>query len=184
MFAADNVDHNTMAIDGKGTFHGMGMIATITPRRQVRRTILRNRIEDLKICELSEVEIKKYRFVKQTRDSIKFHHLPFPKECDQKVDILWDMSMRFCCIKTPFNWPPRLVPVMRDTPPASEVLLKLVHCRCSGDCTTNRCTCRKHGLDYSRACGSCQSGPCYNVPSCYPRGRDICHATKIKRLSH
>ena len=73
----------------------LGMIATITPRRQVRRTILRNRIEDLKICELSEVDIKEYRFVKQTRDSIKFDHLPFSEECDQKVDILWETSLRF-----------------------------------------------------------------------------------------
>ena len=29
-FVADNVDHNVRTIDGHGTFHGMGMIATIT----------------------------------------------------------------------------------------------------------------------------------------------------------
>ena len=26
-FVADNVDHNTDTLDGKGTFHGMGIIA-------------------------------------------------------------------------------------------------------------------------------------------------------------
>ena len=31
LFAADNVDHNIVPLDGKGTFHGMGMIAGITP---------------------------------------------------------------------------------------------------------------------------------------------------------
>ena len=30
-FSADNVDHNIRTLDGKSTFHGMGVIATITP---------------------------------------------------------------------------------------------------------------------------------------------------------
>jgi len=30
-FAADNVDHNVATLDGKGTFHGMGIIAMSTP---------------------------------------------------------------------------------------------------------------------------------------------------------
>ncbi|KAH3852469.1 hypothetical protein DPMN_094979 [Dreissena polymorpha] len=30
LFAADNVDHNIVTLDGKGTFHGMGIIASIT----------------------------------------------------------------------------------------------------------------------------------------------------------
>ncbi|PIK46569.1 hypothetical protein BSL78_16578 [Apostichopus japonicus] len=30
-YVADNVDHNVRTIDGMGTFHGMGMIAAITP---------------------------------------------------------------------------------------------------------------------------------------------------------
>ena len=29
MFMADNVDHNLCTLDGKGTFHGMGMIAAL-----------------------------------------------------------------------------------------------------------------------------------------------------------
>jgi hypothetical protein len=35
LFAADNVDHKIITLDGKGTFHGMGMIAAITPGRQI-----------------------------------------------------------------------------------------------------------------------------------------------------
>lgn len=30
-YVADNADHNLCTLDGKGTFHGMGIIATITP---------------------------------------------------------------------------------------------------------------------------------------------------------
>ena len=32
LFVGDNVDHNIITIDGKGTFHGMGMIAALTPK--------------------------------------------------------------------------------------------------------------------------------------------------------
>ncbi len=38
-FAADNVDYNVRSIDGHGTFHGMGIIATPTPGPDVRITI-------------------------------------------------------------------------------------------------------------------------------------------------
>ena len=30
-YSADNVDHNLRTLDGTGTFHGMGIIAAITP---------------------------------------------------------------------------------------------------------------------------------------------------------
>ena len=32
-FSADNVDHNLRTLDGKDTFHGMGMIAAISKAR-------------------------------------------------------------------------------------------------------------------------------------------------------
>ena len=33
-FSADNVDHNIRTLDGLNTFHGMGIIAMITPKKQ------------------------------------------------------------------------------------------------------------------------------------------------------
>ena len=56
-----------------------------------------------------------------------------------------------------------LVPVMMDTSPAPETLLKIIHCNCSGGCSTFRCTCKKHGLICSRVCGPCQEGHCDNM---------------------
>jgi hypothetical protein len=50
LFAADNVDHNIITLDGKGTFHGMGMIAGITPGRQTSHTVLRQKIAQFKDC--------------------------------------------------------------------------------------------------------------------------------------
>ena len=35
LFAGDNVDHNILTIDGRGTFHGMGFVAALTPGRKI-----------------------------------------------------------------------------------------------------------------------------------------------------
>ena len=56
-----------------------------------------------------------------------------------------------------------LVPVMMNTSPAQETLLKIIHCNCSGGCSTPRCTCKRHGLICSRVCGPCQEGHCDNM---------------------
>ena len=47
LFAADNVDHNIVSLNGKGTFHGMGMIAGITPGQKISHTVFRKNISQL-----------------------------------------------------------------------------------------------------------------------------------------
>lgn len=64
LFAADNVDHNIITLDGKGTFHGMGMVAAVTPGRKVSRTVLRQKTADVQIVEQCRVDVKEYRFTK------------------------------------------------------------------------------------------------------------------------
>ena len=39
-YVADNVDYNSRTLDGTGTFHGMGIIATITPGTNVMSLII------------------------------------------------------------------------------------------------------------------------------------------------
>ena len=41
---SDNVDHNIQILDGHGTFHGMGMIAAITPATRISRPIRRPKV--------------------------------------------------------------------------------------------------------------------------------------------
>ena len=48
LFAADNVDHNIITIDGKGAFHGMSDITAVTPGKQTHRLIPRRQISELK----------------------------------------------------------------------------------------------------------------------------------------
>ena len=57
----------------------------------------------------------------------------------------------------------KLVPVMTNKSPAPEVLIQMIHCNCSAGCNTLKCTCRKHGLECTSACGHCQDGICDNM---------------------
>ena len=78
----------------KGTFHGMGMVACITPANKVVHKILRRKLSELNITKQTAVEIIEYRFANHAR-SISFKKLPqFSKSC-HKVDILWEISLRF-----------------------------------------------------------------------------------------
>ncbi|KAK7111484.1 hypothetical protein V1264_011106 [Littorina saxatilis] len=59
----------------------------------------------------------------------------------------------------------QLEPRTTDLPPAPEALLRVVRCNCKKDCQSKRCTCRKHGLVCSVACGGCKGLSCTNSPS-------------------
>ena len=56
----------------------------------------------------------------------------------------------------------RLLPVRTDLPAAHASLLEIVKCNCKCDCGSQRCSCRKHGLDCSAACGNCRGQSCTN----------------------
>ena len=56
----------------------------------------------------------------------------------------------------------RLVPQRTDLPAAHASLLEIVRCRCKSDCSSQKCTRRKHGLECSAACGSCIGQSCAN----------------------
>ncbi|CAC5398049.1 unnamed protein product [Mytilus coruscus] len=60
-FVADNVDHNTRIIDGLNTFHGMGIIAGITPGTKRTQPIPRIAFSSDEIKALAKIEIKYYK---------------------------------------------------------------------------------------------------------------------------
>ena len=56
-YAADNVDHNSCTLDGKNTFHGMGMLAAVTPATKFRCVIPRKTVTTEEIRNAGRVEI-------------------------------------------------------------------------------------------------------------------------------
>ena len=66
-FVGDNVDHSILTTDGKGSFHGMGIIAALTPRWKRDSIIPRRDITNLDLPMQSKIPLIKYRFVKHMR---------------------------------------------------------------------------------------------------------------------
>lgn len=97
LFAADNVDHDTITLDGKGTFHGMGIVAATTPKQQLRRTIPRKPVSSLNTTEETRIDIIEYRFAKHASRSIVFKDLPALSGCESSTDIMWELSLNFSC---------------------------------------------------------------------------------------
>lgn len=94
-FVADNVDHNLCTIDGKGTFHGMGMISIDSAsENQSERKIARVKatIEDVK--KVSSVKIIQYSEDTEDDLSIKYTKLTSSTIADtfSKLDLLWTLS--------------------------------------------------------------------------------------------
>ena len=52
---------------------------------------------------------------------------------------------------------------MTQLQPAPEALLRVVRCNCLSDCSSMRCTCKKHDLECSAACGHCRGTSCTNA---------------------
>lgn len=94
-YVADNVDHNLCTIDGKGTFHGMGMISidsTSDNRSEKRISRVKVTVEDVK--KVGSVEINQYSENLEDNLSIKYIKLSPSIIVDAfiKLDLLWTLS--------------------------------------------------------------------------------------------
>ena len=54
-------------------------------------------------------------------------------------------------------------PRSTDLPPAPGELLKNIRCNCATDCSSGWCSCQKHGMKCSMACGQCRGSACSNA---------------------
>lgn len=61
-YAADNVDHNTRtALDGSGTFHGMGIIATVTRDTKSTLKIPKRSVTNMELSAAGAIPIRYYK---------------------------------------------------------------------------------------------------------------------------
>ena len=92
-YVADNVDHNVCTIDGHGTFHGMGIIAAITPKVRLHKTIPKIKVTPEEIARIGAINIKYHKDPSFT-DSIKYN-IPMKYEdgfVNRNLDLLWKCS--------------------------------------------------------------------------------------------
>ena len=55
----------------------------------------KHQISDLKLVELTNIDIIDYRCAEQINGDFKCQPLPFSSACDRTFDIIWEMSFRF-----------------------------------------------------------------------------------------
>ncbi|KAG7178151.1 hypothetical protein Hamer_G003931 [Homarus americanus] len=95
LFAGDNVDHNILTIDGRRTFHGMGIIAALTLGRTKDHVIPRRNDTNLDFSVKSKIPIIEHRFAKHVRQTSMFEQFPALVSSDKTIDVLWELSLNF-----------------------------------------------------------------------------------------
>ena len=115
-----------------------------------------------KFCEKVATKVSHVlpQTIPPTSSAAKFHSLRVYFQIRQWKGMMDNMK--------PEDWGWRnsdgsLVPVMTDLLPAPEDLLRVISCNCHTDCSSFRCTCRKHDLECTAACGQCRGSGCSNV---------------------
>ena len=91
-FIADNVDHNTITLDGRGTYHGMGLMYTATPAVKISHTISRD-ITSLEDRPRS-LTIREFRRLRKFNETLIYEYLPeiIVDDARRHLDLLWKIS--------------------------------------------------------------------------------------------
>ena len=72
-YSADNVDHNIRTLDGSGAFHGMGIVASVTPKLKSASIIKRVSVTTDDISEVGRIRI---RYYSSPRGGMKIRTIP------------------------------------------------------------------------------------------------------------
>jgi len=98
-YIADNVDHNLRTIDGHNTFHGMGIMATVTPGTASTTSVPRVTVTNEDIALIGRVNIHHFVSAVEGLCPMQYDKLvEYDTEYHTRVDLLWDISLS---IKSP-----------------------------------------------------------------------------------
>ena len=94
-FSADNVDHNSRTLDGTGTFHGMGIITTVTPGTKSTKVIPRREVTSTEIAQTGRIPILPYNGHCEDTQNLVYKDLENLKVKDQtaNLDLLWKLTL-------------------------------------------------------------------------------------------
>ncbi|XP_068708169.1 uncharacterized protein [Montipora foliosa] len=96
-YIADNVDHNVRTLDGNDTFHGMGMVATVTPGTKPTSCVPRRKVSPQNILASGKVEIHPPSEPRLAQAEIKYNDIVVARALDPtaNLDVLWKTSLLF-----------------------------------------------------------------------------------------
>jgi hypothetical protein len=114
-----------------------------------------------KIMSVSRVVSVQVQSLPPTTNAARFHSLRVYLQCQYWLNkIIREMD------PTAWGWTIRkenLFPIEMSQKPAPDFLLEIINCNCKSDCDTNRCGCRKTGLNCSGGCRECRGIDCSNA---------------------
>lgn len=119
---------------------------------------LRYRCFSTKVANKNMVQAVQAQSLPPTSAAAKFHNL---RVYYQVQDWKGNTSL----LPEDWDWQlqgGQLLPALTDLQPAPPVLLDIIRCKCKTDCSSSRCSCRKHGLECSSACSECHGILCSN----------------------
>ena len=95
-YVADNVDHNIRTLDGHDTFHGMGIIASVTPGTKHSQLVPRRKVNSDDLCTTGRIQIQHQGSPSQAVE-IKYNSIVIKEVQDPtaNLDILWKTSLLF-----------------------------------------------------------------------------------------
>ena len=93
-YIADNVDHNVATIDGTGTFHGMGIIAAITPGIHADMPVPKVHVTAEDIAKIGRINIQYFQ-IPHAVELIIYRPLVRIAEDDPTslLDVMWKTSL-------------------------------------------------------------------------------------------
>ena len=96
-YAADNVDHNIKTLDGNNTFHGMGMIACVTPGTKASNSISRVKVLSYEVASTGRVPVLYYKECSTGMTEVRYQKLNsfIAKDPTAELDLLWKASIMF-----------------------------------------------------------------------------------------
>ncbi|CAG2198760.1 SMAD4 [Mytilus edulis] len=89
-YIADNVDHNLRTLDGHGTFHGMGMIAAVTPGFRLDKAVPRLSPTLKEVSDLAKINIEYYKM--QSKQSLQAEFATMNYEPNM-IDTTWKLDL-------------------------------------------------------------------------------------------
>lgn len=89
-YIADNVDHNLRTLDGHGTFHGMGMIAAVTPGFRLDKAVPRLSPTLKEVSDLAKINIEYYKI--QSKQSLQAEFATMNYEPNM-IDTTWKLDL-------------------------------------------------------------------------------------------
>ena len=92
-YSADNVDHNLRTLDGTGTFHGMGIIAAITPGTKATIPIPIRKVSAQDIAKVGRIEIRPFiGLLENTPQHYQELQSITARDSTANLDLLWKLT--------------------------------------------------------------------------------------------